>query len=302
MEPSRKHWIAALVFTGGLIGLISLAVTEQAGYFLPVMLVTVIGSAGIFYTLFPGSRFFSVAFANFLAVYACIFIFFMEANFRQASESAMLAGFLLPVLAFLAGAWWRRISIRRIVTAEHLRDRRHMGRVFLWLAPVWTIGAGTFLLPDSGLSQPAYDGALLAAMGGIAGIVFAVSRDVSTFLLDAGVVFEQFFHRITRLVLPAFAFLTFYSLIVIVFGCIYRIIDRFSPAAHFLIHEQARDITFPEALYFSIVTLSTVGYGDIVPNSGLVQIIVTVQIVVGILLLLFGFREIAHYSDKNGTP
>lgn len=217
MTPSRRHWIAALAFTAALIGLVAAAVTDRIGYFGLVMLVTVIGAAGGFYTLFPGSRFFSIAFANFLAVYACIFIFFMEANFRPVRDGAALAGFVLPVLAFLAGAWWRREAIRGIVTAERLRESRHIGRIFLWLLPVGAIGALTFLLPGSGIGQPMYDVVFLAAMAAIAAIVFGVSRDVSTFLLDAGVVFEQFFHRISRLVLPAFAFLTFYSLFVIIF-------------------------------------------------------------------------------------
>ena len=95
---------------------------------------------------------------------------------------------------------------------------------------------------------------------------------------------------------PAFAFCTFYSLLVIVFGAVYRILDRFSAASHFLVVGQARDIDFSESLYFSVITLSTVGYGEIVPASDLVRVIVAIQIIFGVLLLLFGFSEIITYS------
>ena len=60
------------------------------------------------------------------------------------------------------------------------------------------------------------------------------------------------------------------------------------------------DLSFTECLYFSIITLSTVGYGDLVPLSPLVRVIVGVEIICGVLLLLFGFSEIISYSrDKT---
>ncbi len=136
----------------------------------------------------------------------------------------------------------------------------------------------------------------LLSMAGIALVVGLVSRDVSTFLLDTGLLFEEFFERMAHLIVPAFAFFTFYSLLVIVFATVYRIIDRFSAGAHFLIEGQLRDITFTESLYFSLVTVSTVGYGDIVPESDLVRVVVSLQIMFGVLLLLFGFFEIMTYA------
>ena len=60
------------------------------------------------------------------------------------------------------------------------------------------------------------------------------------------------------------------------------------------------DLSFTECLYFSIITLSTVGYGDLVPLSPLVRLVVGVEIICGVLLLLFGFSEIISYSrDKT---
>ena len=136
-------------------------------------------------------------------------------------------------------------------------------------------------------------------MGLISAIVLWVSRDVCTFLLDTGLLFEDFFRRIAGLLVPTFAFFTFYSLIIIVFAAVYRIIDRLSDGAHFTVAGAVRDLSFTDSLYFSIITLSTVGYGDMVPLSSLVRLIAAAQIICGVVLLLFGFSEIISYSRER---
>lgn len=279
-----------------MVLLIAFAVTPEPDAFFFTILVVVLGAVSSVFLLFPGSQFFSIALANFLGVYTCIFVFFIEANFVGVGRGVMLAGFVAPVLAFVGGAWARRTQIRLIVTSERLRDERHLGRVFLWLAPVFAIGGLTFLLPDREVGQENLDLLFLLAMGGIAGIVLVVSRDVSAFLIDVGLLFEDFFRRMAGLAVPAIAFFSFYSLLVLIFGSIYRILDRYTAEAHFLIEGAAREITFSEAMYFSIITLSTVGFGDIIPESDLVRVIVAVQIIWGVLLLLFGFSEIITYT------
>ncbi len=296
MARPDRHWLAALAFTATLILLVSVAVTDVVNGFVLVMLSSVLVSTIVFFRLFPGSRFFSIAFANFLAVYACIFVFFVEANFAPAHFEVLLVAFALPIAAFLLGAVWRRATIRAIVTATHLQGERRFANVLLWLLPVGAIGASSFLVPGLGLGPAGYDVAVLLAMAAIAAIVLLVSSDVSTFLLDTGLLFEEFFGRISRLVVPAFAFLTFYSLLVIVFGACYRIVDRLSVEPLFRIDGALKHVSFPEALYFSIVTLSTVGYGDIVPATSLTRVIAALQIVSGVLLLLFGFSEIIAYG------
>ncbi len=63
--------------------------------------------------------------------------------------------------------------------------------------------------------------------------VLTVSRDVAIFLVEAGLLFEEFFSRMSRLVIPAFAFFTFYSLIVILFASAYRLISVYTPEQNF---------------------------------------------------------------------
>ena len=296
--PSRRL-IGGVAFTLLLIGLIAFATAEAVTYFFVVMPVAVATCVAFFFIVFPGSRFFTIAFANYIGVYACVFAFFKEANFAPVHGWPVAVGFLMPIIAFLAGTWIRRDRIRGIVTSEHVRDGRRLYRVLAWLLPVGAVGAASFFLPALALGGRAWDASLLVAMGLIAVVVLAVSRDVCVFLLDTGLLFEEFFERMALALVPAFAFFTFYSLQVVVFATIYRIVDRFSALPQFIIDGVRRTITFPESLYFSLVTVSTVGYGDIVPHGNAIRLIVGLQIVSGVLLLLFGFSEILGYSRER---
>jgi voltage-gated potassium channel len=247
------------VFTVLLLGLIALAIAEIGTVVLPVMFAIVSVAVGSFYLLFPGSNFFAISLTNFLGVYACMFVYFTQTNFQLVETWAVQLGFPLPVLAFIAGAALKRDSIRHIVYARDVRGRRQFGRTFRWLMPIFAIGALTFFVPAQVLDPGMTNMLFLAAMGGIAVIVLFASPDIATFLLDSGLLFEEFFQESARLLLPAFAFFTFYSLVVIVFGCIYRILDRFTDAPQFTVGGAPQEISFADALYFSIITVSTVG-------------------------------------------
>jgi voltage-gated potassium channel len=300
VAESRRHhrWIG-FFFTVFLLGLISLATGEVGKSFFIVMVFVVSGVAASFYFIFPGGSFFAISLANFLAVYACIFIFFVTTNFFMVHPWAVQVGFLLPIAAFQGCAILRRESLRYIVQSRSLRDERHLGRTFVWLVPVGALGAATFLVPDY-IGDPALaDGVFLFAMGAVSVVVVFASRDVATFLLDSGLLFEEFFQRAAQLLVPAFAFLTFYSMLVIVFACIYRIADRFTEMPQFMVNAVPETISFSQALYFSVITVSTVGYGDVVPLTDPVRIIVAIQIILGVLLLLFGFTEIFAYARER---
>ena len=130
-------------------------------------------------------------------------------------------------------------------------------------------------------------------------IVLAVSRNVAIFLVDAGLLFEEFFHRMSRLAVPAFAFLTFYSLLVVVFASLYCILSQYSPDLHFRVANVGRTLTYSEAIHLSITTISTVGYGDIVPASNAARVLTTIEVICGVLLLLFGVSELLEYTREH---
>ena len=302
MSAPMPHRVGAILFTAALMVLVAYAVAETTDYFFYATLSIAVFAVAAFLVLFPGSLFFSLALANFLAVYASVFTFIKIANFGAVSASATAIGLVLPVLAFVIGSAWHRKEIRAIVTSAVPVETRKPGRVFGWLAFVGLIATMTFLVPVAEFSPEIQDRIFLGSIAVAAVVVLFASRHVSVFLVDAGLLFEGFFIHMSRLAMPAFAFVTLYSLFVVIFACVYRIVDRHAPYALFRIMGEMRHIEFPEALYFSVVTLSTVGYGDIVPVGAVVRVFAAFQVLCGTLLLLFGVSELVSYARRRRGP
>lgn len=306
MNQRHRARITALAATLILFFLISLAMTETGPYF-PAALIGSTALAVVFFQrLFDSSRAFLLGLVNFFAVYACVFAFLRVSNFAEVSDGLAAIAYAMPPLGFLAGVWLRRRRIRSIVTSDVLRETRHPGALFLWLFPLALMGTATFWIPGVKFEGATVAAVLLISMAAIALLVAALAEDICLFLLDSSLLFEHFYKSISRLILPAFAFLTFYSLLVILFGVIYRLMDRFSEVGHFARYGQAVELNFGDALYFSLVTLATVGYGDITPQSAPARVVVVFEVVMGILLLLFGFAEIMRYlkgrDQANNGP
>ena len=72
-----------------------------------------------------------------------------------------------------------------------------------------------------------------------------------------------------------------YLLLALLWATLYLAIDALSPGSIRMVSDQADRQT--ELLYFSLVTLSTIGYGDIVPLSGLARIVTAMEGVTGVL-------------------
>ncbi|HUV47402.1 MAG TPA: ion channel [Actinomycetes bacterium] len=53
-----------------------------------------------------------------------------------------------------------------------------------------------------------------------------------------------------------------------------------------------------DALYFTVTTLATVGYGDITPTSDVARAVTTVQMVMGVVLLGVGVRLLVSVAQK----
>lgn len=291
-DDPRPHWLGPAIATVILLLLVATSAGGANWQLSAMVLVTVAVVVALLHRLLPGSRFFSITFANAISVYACVYVSFLEARFEPTSRLIEVVAFLLPVVGFAVAVYLRRRGIRAVILSEHPRIETRFGRAFLWLLPVTAIGVLNFLVPLEDWDVTARGSWLLGSMTVIAVVIFLAGHSVAVFLVDTGLLFEDFYGTATRLVKPAFAFLTFYSLITVIFAAIYRLIDRFDGVATFTFSGTARDIGFAESLYFSIVTLSTVGYGDIVPLTYAVRAVVAVQIVAGIVLLLFGVQAL----------
>jgi voltage-gated potassium channel len=249
--------------------------------------------------LFPAGRLFPIAFASLIAVYAAIFSLFVEEIFRGIDAAFLVVGFCLPIVFFVVGCWLRRDQVRAVVAHPAIRSERRVMRAAVWLVPVFFVGAAVILLSRTVGALANMDMVFLGAMSIIGLIVLTVSREVAIFLVDAGLLFEEFFARVSRLVIPAFAFFTFYSLIVILFASAYRLISAYTSEAQFNVGGALRGLSFSESIYFSINTMSTVGYGDIIPYSNLARLLSSLEVFCGIMLLLFGVSELLEYAREH---
>ncbi len=296
---SVLHEVALIAISLVLVALVAVSVAGNALLlFLAIIASAAVATAFIRW-LFPEAPFFALTFANLIALYASIFAFFMEEMFGLIGPTVAGIGFSLPVLLFLVGCWLRREDVQAVVENPELRGGRLLYRALLWLLPVILVGASVLVLSLIDAPLINNDTAFLVAMLLIGLIVLAVSRNVAIFLVDAGLLFEEFFHRMSRLAVPAFAFLTFYSLLVIVFASIYCILSQYSPEAHFHVADNARTITYSEAIHLSVATISTVGYGDIVPASNAARVLTSIEVICGVLLLLFGVSELLEYTREH---
>ncbi|WP_421783310.1 ion channel [Kiloniella litopenaei] len=294
----RGSWKAA-GFTAFIFLLVALAIGSVNFVQFIIYFSAVVLNVVYLHSVFPGSRFFSISVANFIALYTCLFSFFVTANFSFVSGELLSIGYFMPILGFFTSIWVNRKNIKSVVVEHHKNAKGLTVGSVRWLLPISLIGVATFFVPENAVPVLWGDIIFLVSMGCITLVVSVVSKDVATFLLEAGLLFEAFFLRIEMLVMPAFAFLTFYSMNVMVFGFLYRIIDHYSTVTHFSIQGEVRAISFIESLYFSIITLSTVGYGDIIPVTDGIKAVVSIQIVVSVMLLLFGFSEIMSYSRSR---
>jgi hypothetical protein len=146
-------------------------------------------------------------------------------------------------------------------------------------------------------STPAIDAvALLLLMLAAGTLVVVFIVDIATLLAETGSLFRAFATRMVRRVVPIFSFVVVFVFVVVVFASGYAVLDRFSGVANFSVGGEARAMNFAEAVYFSFVTLSTIGYGDITPLTHVARVIVVGEVVFGVVLMLFAFAEIAAYD------
>ena len=185
-----------------------------------------------------------------------------------------------------------RSTARRIDAAA-----RDCGWGFIWLAASAALGVGVDLaLPVAVPTCCCTAWLCWSSPVGIGLITWVLIVDAAALLNETGICSRAFVSRMARRSVPVFSFLVVFGFIVVIFGTLYAILDHFSHAPNFSNAGTTARLNFADALYFSIVTLSTIGYGDITPTSGIARLIVVAEILFGVVLLLFAFAEIASYE------
>ena len=67
-------------------------------------------------------------------------------------------------------------------------------------------------------------------------------------------------------------------------------------------HSFSEHLNRTSALYFTVVTLATIGYGDITPRTDLARTVVMIQVVVNIVILGSAVRVISGLARSRPVP
>jgi enamine deaminase RidA (YjgF/YER057c/UK114 family) len=284
-----------------LMLLVAGGVADEGWLFSAAAFIGVGAAVGALYLLFPHGPQFALNAANGLAMYTCLFAVVGRSAFPEAEDWARPVAFLLPIASFVGACWALRAAMRPWIAAAHAPDLAHLPRFAGWLAAMGAVAVLCLALPINRTAPGTQTLAMLGAMALVSAISAATVSEVVRLLADIAAIFREVTGRLARLAVPVAAYCSLWALLTVVFGCLYRIADGFSLKPLFQGADGAIRVGFPEALHFSAVTLSTVGYGDIQPMDDGIRLLATVQALSGQLLLLFGFYEIMRGSQA-GMP
>jgi hypothetical protein len=297
-QPPRQVLLGTAL-TLGLTLLVAGGVADQ-GWGFPLAALVVAGLAmGGLHLLFPHGPLFALGMANGLAVYICLYVVLGRAAFPLALDWARPLGFLLPVASFVGACWLRRQELARLALGLVPPDLEHLPRFARWLLFTGAVGVVSLATPINRLPELEQTAALMMAMAVIAVISASAVTDVVRLLVDIAAILQQVTSRLAHLVVPMATYVSIFALIAVAFGCFYRIADGASKIPLFVMLGQPGRLDFSDALHFSITTLTTVGYGDIQPVDDGVRLLAAIQMVLGQLLLLFGFAEIMRSGRQD---
>lgn len=296
--PRPRNVFPGAVLTLALTLLVAGGVADQGwGFSLSALVVAGLAVGGL-HLLFPHGPLFALGVANGLAVYVCLYVVLGRAAFPLALDWARPVGFLLPVASFVGACWAKRHALLRLAVGLVPPDLAHLPRFARWLMFTAIVGVVSLSAPINRLPELEQTVALLVA---IAAISASAVADVVRLLVDIAAFLQQVTARLAHLVVPMATYVSVFALIAVAFGCFYRIADGASNIPLFNVLSQPGRLDFSDALHFSLTTLTTVGYGDIQPTDDGVRLLAAIQMILGQLLLLFGFAEIMR-SGRPGEP
>ena len=170
------------------------------------------------------------------------------------------------------GSWIVKLSFifLMIGTTSSLRGKKHLVLGFALAAIFYVATSLVGLLSQSwGIQLLEQSSAVIFCLAAIV----AISLDV----------FDQRKPVTQDTILGA---VSIYLLIAVVFALLYRILEMFDPNALYYAHPYGnRELADFDTLYFSFVTLTTLGYGDITPVTPYARTLAMLESVLGILYL-----------------
>jgi len=159
-------------------------------------------------------------------------------------------------------------------------------RGWLWPTVLLMLGALIFGVASTFFPNPALVGMKWAILTAFFGLTVA---GLFSYLTNARTI------RDTHL----YTAVSIYLLLGMQWFALYSAIDVFFPGA--ILHSTAQSDRQSELLYFSLVTLSTIGYGDIVPIHGEVRMLAALEGITGVLYVAITVAVLVSAYKQQGT-
>ena len=109
------------------------------------------------------------------------------------------------------------------------------------------------------------------------------------------------FRRGRRSIDEIFATVVAYLLVAVLFGQLYELVLELNPQSFNIaaVADRPPQLVQSDLLYFSFVTLATLGYGDITPKSEMARSLAVIEALAGMLYIaIFMARLVSMHSDE----
>jgi hypothetical protein len=198
----------------------------------------------------------------------------MQAKLRSRPDLLLLLSLLLAILLtpVLDHGDWGRLVLAAVTFIPVVLSIVRLSQIKGWVWPSVMLALGNmiFVLAGNTFRSP--------TLTGIRWVFLA-----AFFALTAAGLFSYLKNSRSVAQAQLYTAVNIYLLLSLVWAALYLAIDAFSPGSIQVGSHPADRQT--ELLYFSLVTLSTIGYGDIVPLSGEARILAALEGVTGVLYI-----------------
>jgi len=198
----------------------------------------------------------------------------MKTTLQSRPDLLLLLSLLLAILLtpVLDRDGWRRLVLAVVTFIPVIVSTVRLSQVKLWMWPsvVLMLINVTFVVAGNTFTSRALTG---IRWGSLAAFFALTAAGLFSYLRSSRIVTQAHLYTAVNI----------YLLLGLLWTSLYLAMDAFFPGSIQMgSHPAERDT---DLLYFSLITLSTIGYGDIVPLSGEVRILSALEGVTGVLYI-----------------
>src|ERR1700739_603048 len=201
-------------------------------------------------------------------------VFSLNAKVQSRPDLLLLLSLLLAILLtpVLNQDNWRRLVLVAVTFIPIVLSIVRLSQIKLWVWPsvLLALGNAVFVVAGNTFPSPTLTGIRWAFLAAFFGLTAA---GLFSYLRNSRSVAQAELYTAVNI----------YLLLGLLWATIYLAIDAFSPGSIRIGSNPSDRQTEP--LYFSLITLPTVGYGDIVPLSGMARILTGLEGVTGVFYI-----------------